>query len=284
MVIMALKRVCVCPSQVRNFSVAEAEYLHKYFSLTGDEFRNFVLTGRWVGNRMSSYSYSHRVKPHKNSENTTSAPDARNRHAKSIDPAPKLKVDSSRFRVGTTSQEHILLPFALAVLAERNIQPPEGLCTRDQSASLSTGLRVCYEGADHPTANSSGAFIFYGFGWDMAIDAFKVYYMFHGLDTVPQPLREKVGLTVRNDFPIHLVHQFSGRSRSTDSTLTKMLCFRRTTPRMVKTLWRLGYSPTPTPTLITGCWSPKFTCTRRHHARLKLWASASLQNMSPPSL
>ena len=189
----------VFPSQVRNFSVAEAEYLHKYFSLTGDEFRNFVLTGRWVGNRMSSYSYSHRVKPQSKFVNTTSAPDARNRHAKSIDPAPTLKVDSSRFRVGTTSQEHILLPFALAVLAERNIQPPEGLCTRDQNASLSTGLRVCYEGADRPTTNSTGAFIFYGFGWDMAIDAFKVYYMFHGLDTVPQPLREKVGLNVRKD-------------------------------------------------------------------------------------
>ncbi len=150
-------------------------------------------------------------------------PHRRRRNAISAVAPPPLRVDSTRFRVGTTSQEHLLLAPALAVLRERGITPPAGLCTRDVAAAAATGTRVCFDPADAGGGgdddddgdggggddddddgsegvgggDEKGMFIFYGFGWDMRLDAFKVYYMFHGLRTVPEDLRRGAGMTVR---------------------------------------------------------------------------------------
>ena len=220
--------LCGCSwlTQAHNFSHAEAAYLRQYFDLSGAELRNFGLTGHWVGNRMSSYSYSHRVKPYSNrSSASTSSQEnevevrvdgdetadhsQRRRNVIAAAAPPPLRVDSARFRVGTTSQEHLLLPYALAVLRERNISPPKGLCTRDNAAANLTGVRLCTDeepGAQEESrpskkneahAEDVGLFIFYGFGWDMGVDAFKVYYMFHGLHSVPESLRRNAGINVR---------------------------------------------------------------------------------------
>jgi len=183
--------------QAHNFTTSEVRYLHKYLALSGNEFRNFALTGQWVGNRMSSYSYSHRFKgvDGDKTEEHNSADEAGvlDNPIAAAAPTP-LRVDSARFRVGTTSQEHLLLGPALNVLAERGITPPADLCTRDVAASEETGVPVC---SSEEAATHGGAFIFYGFGWDMAADAFKVYYMFHGLSSVPTELLRAAGIDVR---------------------------------------------------------------------------------------
>ncbi len=96
----------------------EISYLNKYFSITGQEFLNFGFFGNWTGNRMSSYTYSHRSK-----DGT---------------------IDSLRFRVGTTSQPQELLFDAIRVLKARGIDLPKNILQNrslDTAPSESKGLQ-----------------------------------------------------------------------------------------------------------------------------------------------
>lgn len=113
-------------------------YVEAFIKRAGEEHRNFVLTHRWHGNRMSSFTYSHRVRG--------------------------AALDSARFRAGTTSGFEQLERLATPVLRRRGI-------------TLLDDIRA---------SNASSAFAFYGLGWDMAKEEFKLYLMTDRLDALPQ--------------------------------------------------------------------------------------------------
>jgi len=107
---------------------SEKKYLEYFFELYGYEHYNFHF-GLWYGNRMSSFTWSHRSKG---------------------------GLEEVRFACGTTSQEEPFAAVALDVLKARSIDL-----------------------GDDFDANSD-AFSFYGLGWDLEQNNFKVYIMFHG--------------------------------------------------------------------------------------------------------
>ena len=123
---------------------AELAYVDRFFSLYGTEHYNFYF-GHFVGNRMSSYTYSHRSKPAKGGG----------------DERGKARINSSRFACGTTSQEAALFPAAEPVLRAR-------------------GIDLDPHFAAHPES-----FAFYGLGWDIGKQYFKVYVMFHQVSNLP---------------------------------------------------------------------------------------------------
>ena len=75
----------------------EIEYMELFFKMHGREYRAFNLDGSWIGNRMSSYTYSHSLKVGSES------------------------VDSSRFRVGTVKYFSEFWAFAKKILDRRGI-------------------------------------------------------------------------------------------------------------------------------------------------------------------
>ena len=74
------------------------------------EHRNFAFHGNWTGNRMSSFTYSHRVK--------------------------NSRTDSARFRLGTTSQFDRMYAAALPVLEARGIDLPQKLLAEAPKGSM----------------------------------------------------------------------------------------------------------------------------------------------------
>ena len=125
---------------------SEHIYLETFFELYGYEHYNFHY-GLWYGNRMSSFTWSHRS------------------HASEA---------SIRFACGTTSQEQPFALRGLEVLQEKSID-------LSQEFDLnSTGLS------------------FYGLGWDLEENNFKVYVMFHGLDALPEKYKQLAQATLRD--------------------------------------------------------------------------------------
>eukprot|EP00939_MAST-03C_sp_MAST-3C-sp1_P000999 g999.t1 len=128
----------------------ETSYLDVFFRHAGREHRNFQLLGNWTGNRMSSFSYSHRVRLVEISATGGG----------SSSPSSASQVDSSRFRFGTTSQFSLFLRAARPVLERRKIREPlDILDAHDPKHEVS----------------------FYGLGWDRSKGHFKVYLMLHDL-------------------------------------------------------------------------------------------------------
>jgi hypothetical protein len=113
---------------------SEKNYLEYFFNLYGYEQYNFQF-GLWYGNRMSSFTWSHR--------------------------SSQATENSVRFACGTTSQKEPFQLMGLKVLKEKFI-------------NLSNELNM-----------SSESLSFYGLGWDLQENNFKVYMMFHGIDALP---------------------------------------------------------------------------------------------------
>ena len=152
-------------------SRAEVDYFETFAMHHGDEFRAYNLDGSWVGNRMSSFSYSHQLD------------------------TGDLGVGAGigRLRVGTTIKFEEMWEAARPVLTERGILlPPELGPEFDVSNSLSGGVNK--------------DFSFHGLGWDAGavtsadgggettaageaggggkILKFKVFLMYHGLEAL----------------------------------------------------------------------------------------------------
>ena len=87
---------------------------------------------------MSSYTYSHRIKGN--------------------------KIDSSRFRLGTTSQGEILEPFSFRVFESRGIK----------------GLDILIKDYN---------LTYVGIGWDISVNQFKVYLMYEDILKLPEDLK-----------------------------------------------------------------------------------------------
>ena len=130
----------------KRLLVSEKNYMEYFFELYGYEQYNFHF-GLWYGNRMSSFTWSHR-----------------SRHAESE--------DSIRFACGTTSQEEPFAMMGLQVLEERSID-------------LSMEFDM-----------TSDDLTFYGLGWDLEANNFKVYLMFHNFDTLPDKYKALANTTL----------------------------------------------------------------------------------------
>lgn len=112
---------------------SERRYLELFFELYGYELYNLHF-GLWTGNRMSSYTWSHR------STSTSS---------------------SLRFACGTTSQEEPFALYARDVLIERSID------------------------SGHEIEQVKDGLSFYGLGWDLEANNFKLYLKFRDVDILP---------------------------------------------------------------------------------------------------
>ena len=132
---------------------SERRYLELFFELYGFEQYNFHF-GLWYGNRMSSFTWSHR------SRSTSS---------------------SIRFACGTTSQEEPFAVYAQDVLKERSIV-----------------LEQEFE-------QNNEAFSFYGLGWDLEENNFKLYLMFHGVTNLPETYKS-LATNKLKDVGIDLAH------------------------------------------------------------------------------
>ncbi len=109
--------VCHCFFNFHGaMSQEELDYVYKYISVAGDEFRAYNLDGSWVGNRMSSISYSFGLDTETES------------------------MDSARLRLGTTSMFKELWEVAQRILRARGIVLPPYLGLepgRPQNANFS---------------------------------------------------------------------------------------------------------------------------------------------------
>lgn len=129
-----------------NLLTSERRYVETFFERYGYEHYNFHF-GLWYGNRMSSFTWSHRSK----SENT-----------------------SARFACGTTSQEEPFAAAAQAVLEER------GILLDDILSSLSS-VELNNKGVKNEQVSIHDNLSFYGLGWDFESRHFKLYLMVHAL-------------------------------------------------------------------------------------------------------
>jgi tetratricopeptide (TPR) repeat protein len=161
---------------------SEVNYIETFFKIHGEEHRSFDLRGDWVGNRMSSYTYSHQIRDDKQEKGNMQRDDGsleRARSSTNLDDGVEednllstsvgkgyserlssgVKVDSSRFRFGTTSQFGILYNAAIPVFKARNIDK-----------EIVDGFIL---------ADGGESFSFYGLGWDHKKKFFKIYLMVH---------------------------------------------------------------------------------------------------------
>ena len=144
-----------------QFSDAEIQYFETFAALHGNEFRAYNLDGSWVGNRMSSYSYSHQL-------DTSDL---------------GFGYNVGRIRIGTTINFHEMWSAARRVLNERGIVlPPE--------------LGPEFDVSSNAEGGTNADFSFHGLGWDMetkdvkagakmkADIKFKVFLMYHGIEAL----------------------------------------------------------------------------------------------------
>ncbi len=150
-----------------NLLISEKRYVENFFELYGYEHYNFHF-GLWYGNRMSSFTWSHRS---------------------------QSKGKSARFACGTTSQEDLFAAAAQAVMDERGISlndiffkkmsQMEAADARENNGELEKKKEKeeWKEGTMHELS-------FYGLGWDFESRHFKLYLMVHGL---PDGLPDRYG-------------------------------------------------------------------------------------------
>jgi hypothetical protein len=144
-----------------NLLVSEKRYVETFFELYGFEHYNFHF-GLWYGNRMSSFTWSHRS---------------------------KSNGKSARFACGTTSQEAPFEAAAQAVLEERGISLDGVLLKKKSSLATAAGAVADAEAAkgegkldeQEEEKDIADALSFYGLGWDFESRHFKLYLMVHGL-------------------------------------------------------------------------------------------------------
>ena len=138
-----------------NLLISEKRYVETFFELYGYEHYYFHF-GLWYGNRMSSFTWSHRS---------------------------KSKSKSARFACGTTSQEEPFAIAAQAVLDERQISLDD-VFVQPKTAGKGESAETVSAATKEMMKTSLS---FYGLGWDFESRHFKVYLMVHGLpDGLPE--------------------------------------------------------------------------------------------------